>query len=62
MELHNEAGNIALVFRGMRCWPSEYVPLGHLQSTGASSMATESLTIHCETWIRDTSVPEPQEQ
>src|SRR5690606_446611 len=46
VELHNEAGNIALVFRGMRCWPSEYVPLGHLQSTGASSVATESLTIH----------------
>lgn len=62
VELHNEAGNIALVFRGMRCWPSEYVPLGHLQSTGASSVATESLTIHCEAWIRDTSVPEPQEQ
>ena len=61
VELRNEAGSVALVFRGYHCWPSEYIPLGDLQSSGDSSVATESLTIHCEAWERDASVPEPQE-
>lgn len=61
VELQNEAGSVALVFRGARCWPSDYVALGDLQSTGGSSVATESLTLQCEAWERDTSVVEPQE-
>jgi phage tail-like protein len=61
VELQNEAGSVALVFRGHHCWPSDYVSLGELKSTGGSSIATESLTVQCEAWDRDTTVVEPQE-
>jgi hypothetical protein len=45
VELCNEAGSVALVFRGYHCWPSEYIPLADLESTGDSSVTPESLTI-----------------
>ena len=61
VELQNEAGSVALVFRGHHCWPSDYVSLGELKGTGGSSIATESLTVQCEAWDRDTTVVEPQE-
>ena len=62
IELANEAGNVALAFHGFRCWPSDYTPVGHLSSSGRSSVATESLKIQCEAWERDTAVTEPEEQ
>ena len=61
VELRNEAGSVALAFHGYRCWPSDYVPLGELNSNGDSAVATESLTVQCEAWERDTAVLEPQE-
>jgi phage tail-like protein len=62
VELRNEAGSVALVFHGHHCWPSQYVPLSELQSTGEASVAMETLTIQCEGWERDVSIPEPQEK
>lgn len=61
VELHNEAGNIALAYQGYRCWPMEYIPLGSLNSTGESVVAIESLTLQCEGWERDIAVVEPEE-
>lgn len=62
LELRNEAGNVALAFRGHRCWPTEYTPLGMLNSTEHSAVAIESLTVQCESWERDASVVEPEEK
>jgi len=61
IELRNEAGSVALAFHGYRCWPSDYVPIGQLTSTGDSSVAVESLTLQCEGWERDLDILEPLE-
>jgi len=61
IELLNEAGQLVIAFNIFRCWPSEYVALGNLDANADSVVAIESLTLQCEGWERDASVPEPAE-
>jgi phage tail-like protein len=60
IDLFNEAGQRVLSWKVLRCWPSEYVALGALDSED-SDVAIESLTLENEGWERDTSVVEPVE-
>lgn len=60
VDLLNEAGQVVLSWKALRCWPSEYVALGALDA-GESSVAIESLTLQNEGWERDTSLVEPIE-
>lgn len=61
LELYNEAGQLVMAFRIYRCWPSEYVVLGELDSNGSACVAIESITLQHEGWERDHEVPEPVE-
>jgi len=60
IELLNEAGQIAVVYRVYRCWVSAYSALPELDA-GANAVAIQSITLENEGWERDTSVAEPQE-
>ncbi len=61
IELLNEAGQIVMMFKVYRCWPSEYVALSEMNANGGISVATESITLQCEGWERDYEVGEPKE-
>jgi phage tail-like protein len=61
IELYNEAGQVVLAFKVLRCWPSDYVALSDLCANGEAAVAVESLTLENEGWQRDLSVPEPVE-
>ena len=60
IELYNEAGQLALAYKVVRCWPSQYQALPDLDAA-ASAIAIESVVSENEGWARDTSVPEPAE-
>jgi phage tail-like protein len=60
IELLNEAGMLAIVYKVYRCWVSEYTALPDLDA-GANAIAIQSIKIENEGWERDTNVPEPQE-
>jgi phage tail-like protein len=60
LELLNEAGQVALVYKLYRCWPSEYVALAELDAD-EGGVAFQSLTLELEAWERDLDVPEPAE-
>lgn len=60
LEVYNEAGQLAIAYKIYRCWPSEYEALPELDANNATE-AIQRLTLQCEGWERDTSVPEPQE-
>jgi len=60
IELFNEAGQKVMAFKVYRCWPSEYVALGELDSND-TFVALESITLEHEGWERDKSVTEPEE-
>ena len=60
IELLNEAGVVAIVYKVFRCWVSQYTALPDLDAD-ANAVAIQSITIENEGWERDTSVAEPQE-
>ena len=60
IELLNEAGQVAKVYRVYRCWVSEYQALPDLDANG-SAVAIETITLQNEGWERDLDVPEPEE-
>ena len=60
LELHNEAGQLALAYRIFRCWVSEYEVLPDLDANG-NAVAIERIKLENEGWERDSSVPEPAE-
>lgn len=60
IDLLNEAGQLVMSFLVYRCWPSEYNPLGELESND-TSVALESITLQYEGMARDTAVVEPKE-
>jgi phage tail-like protein len=62
IELLNEAGQLVMLFKAYRCWPSGYVALSEMNANGGMSVATESITLQCEGWERDYEVPEPTEE
>jgi phage tail-like protein len=60
IELLNETGQVVLVYKAFRCWPSEYSPVSDLDAN-AAAVAMETLVLEYEGWERDTSVAEPME-
>jgi phage tail-like protein len=60
IELHNEAGQIAMAYHVHRCWISEFNALPELDANG-NAVAIRSMKIENEGWERDYSVTEPTE-
>lgn len=60
LELHNEAGQIAIVYKIFRAWVSEYNALPELDAN-ANAVAIQSLVLQHEGFVRDVDVPEPTE-
>jgi len=60
LEVHNEAGQLALAYKIYRCWVSEYQALPDLDAN-ASATLIEHIKLENEGWERDTSVTEPKE-
>ena len=60
LELHNEAGQLVLAYRILRCWVSEYQVLPDLDAN-ANAVAIETIKLENEGWERDLSVTEPEE-
>lgn len=60
IELLNEAGQVAQVYKIYRAWVSEFTALPELDAS-ANAVAIQSLVLQNEGWERDVEVPEPQE-
>lgn len=60
LELHNEAGQVALVYKIYRAWVSEYNALPELDAS-ANAVAIQSIILQHEGFERDVDVPEPAE-
>jgi len=58
IEVYDGHGRLALAYNVHRCWPSEYVALGGLE-TGSECALIQSLTLQNEGWERDTSIKTP---
>jgi phage tail-like protein len=55
IDLFDEDGNLAMAFQVYRCWPSDYVVMGELDSNGPS-LPVEVLVLQYEGWERDHDV------
>jgi phage tail-like protein len=60
IEIHNEAGQLALAYKVFRCWVSEFQALPDLDAN-ASCVLLQHIKLENEGWERDTSVVEPTE-
>jgi phage tail-like protein len=60
LDVFNEAGQKAISYKVLRCWPSEYQALPELDAN-ANAVAIQHLKLECEGWERDLSVTEPTE-
>src|SRR5512146_1733570 len=60
IELYNEAGQLAIVYRVFRAWVSEFQALPDLDAN-ANAVAIQHLKLENEGWERDTDVVEPSE-
>jgi phage tail-like protein len=60
LELHNEAGQVALVYKIYRAWVSEYNALPELDAS-ANAVAIQSIILQHEGFERDVDVAEPSE-
>jgi phage tail-like protein len=60
IEMYNEAGQLAIAYQVFRCWVSEYQALPELDAN-ANAVASQSIKLENEGWIRDTEVQEPSE-
>ena len=60
LELHNEAGQVALVYKIFRAWVSEYNALPELDAN-ANAVAIQSIVLQHEGIERDVDVQEPAE-
>jgi phage tail-like protein len=60
LELHNESGQVALVYKIYRAWVSEYNALPELDAS-ANAVAIQSIILQHEGFERDVDVPEPSE-
>jgi phage tail-like protein len=60
IEMYNEAGQKAVVYRVYRCWISELQAIPDLDAN-ANAMAIQLLKLENEGWERDTDVKEPTE-
>jgi phage tail-like protein len=60
LEFHNEAGQVALVYKIYRAWVSEFNALPELDAS-ANATAIQSIILQHEGFERDVDVPEPAE-
>ncbi|HWI86516.1 MAG TPA: phage tail protein [Sphingomonas sp.] len=60
IELHNEAGQIAIAYIVHRCWVSEYQALPDLDAN-ADAVAIQHIVLQHEGWERDANIVEPAE-
>lgn len=60
IELLNEAGQVVLLYKVYRAWPTRYQALPDLDANG-DAVAIEALTLAHEGWERDHGVTEPVE-
>jgi phage tail-like protein len=60
IEVHNEAGQVAITYKLYRCWVSEYQAIPDLDAN-ANAVAIQHIKLENEGWERDTGVPEPTE-
>src|SRR5215471_8851395 len=61
IDFYNEAGQLAISYKVLRCWVSEYQALPDLDAN-ANAVAIQHIKLENEGWERDTSVTEPTEQ
>jgi phage tail-like protein len=59
IELFNEDDQLVMAFHVYRCWPSDYVVLGEMETAG-SDVPVEVLILQYEGWERDESVVPPR--
>jgi phage tail-like protein len=52
IELHNEAGQVVIVYNVYRCWVSEFTALPDLDANG-EAIAIQSIQLQNEGWERD---------
>jgi len=60
IEVYNEAGQLAIVYKVFRCWVSEYQALPDLDAN-ANAVAIQTMKLENEGWERDTEITEPTE-
>lgn len=60
IEVYNEAGQVAIVYRVFRAWVSEFQALPDLDAN-ANAVAIQSIKLENEGWERDYDVSEPAE-
>jgi len=60
IEVYNEAGQLAITYKVLRCWVSEYQALPDLDAN-ANAVAIQHIKLENEGWERDTAVTEPTE-
>ena len=60
IEVYNEAGQLAVSYNVVRCWPSEYQAIPELDAS-ANAVAIQTLQLEHEGWERDQAVTEPTE-
>ena len=60
LEIHNEAGQVAIAYKIYRCWVSEYQAVPELDAN-ANAVAIQHIKLENEGWERDLSVTEPTE-
>jgi phage tail-like protein len=60
LEVYNEAGQLALAYKILRCWVSEFQALPDLDAN-ANAVAIQTIKLENEGWQRDVEVPEPGE-
>jgi phage tail-like protein len=60
IDIFNEAGQLALSYQLLRCWPSEFHAVPELNA-GTAGVAIQMLKLENEGWRRDVSVTEPAE-
>jgi phage tail-like protein len=60
IEVYNEAGQTAIVYKVYRCWVSEYQAMPDLDAN-ANAIAIQHIKLENEGWERDQEVREPGE-
>jgi phage tail-like protein len=60
IEVYNEAGQLAISYNVLRCWPSEFQALPELDAS-ANAVAIQTLKLENEGFIRDEAVVEVAE-
>jgi phage tail-like protein len=60
IELHNEAGELAIAYKVFRCWVSEFQALPDLDAN-TNAVVIQTMKLENEGWERDLDLTEPAE-